>query len=461
MVSSTGFSLGSTVVGVLAVAGVATVSYVVIQKISSLFQQSITEQATSDTKTEVSEPASLTTATRLEDAPKISGPGIVSQGGAGGPAAAHSLTFQAPEVDSASRFSTPFPPPVLREYDPATDRELRIKGIFTLCRGLSNPGKNYCFINSVFQGWLVCQKGSLLRKKQTLERMQRTAEVGASLGIVNKLLEWIRGYESQDRGSFDIKLFLRDVFPQCALGRLRILAQEVRGNCDVALTHEDADELIRWLLRFTEDETPIYIQSEKCLDPRGRNLIPEERRRPVIFDRHVALGREHGSQRFVLKDMILKHFEERVDGQKLTSERLVITSDGGVKAERIPILANRHLLTSAPEEIVLSVPRFDERWQRLAGSVEGLSEILEMPKEYFVDGQGVKYRLRSVICHHGTAEFGHYTTYVRKINTETSQEAYCHVDDDSITWHYADTQKQALQTAAQNAYIIIYDKISE
>ncbi len=364
---------------------------------------------------------------------------------ASSPPISQPATALSPSLTPVSQ-PAPLPTPISRKQTPG-DRMLGIPGIFTICNPLENPnGKraNFCFINSVFQAWLIFQASSLAQKKRELEGKQG---VSSQIQVIDHLMRYILDYKAGDLNN--IRPFLRDVLSKCTLeGSLGALGQRLKANPEAGVSQEDAEELMGWLLGFTAEESSASLEEQSYL--KGIGWIPNEGN--TVFDRRLQLAFEVEAGRFkpgqTLSLAIHSWFEEDV-------------RDQGLKSDGIPILVRRHLLTKAPEELIFSIRRFSRDGSKIQGSLEGMEEILEMPKEYFADEKGAKYRLRSIICHHGSGvHCGHYTTYVRKVNAETGQEAWCHVNDEAIILHYADTKEAALKQAAAGAYILIYDKIT-
>ncbi len=94
--------------------------------------------------------------------------------------------------------------------------------------------------------------------------------------------------------------------------------------------------------------------------------------------------------------------------------------------------SKRSCLKTVPESLLVTFKRFDANGRKIAGPVSGVREELELPSDYFLDGQGATYRLDGAVLHTGgTLASGHYTAFRRTIDSQGIHH-YFYADDSQI-----------------------------
>ena len=111
-------------------------------------------------------------------------------------------------------------------------------------------------------------------------------------------------------------------------------------------------------------------------------------------------------------------------------------------------------LNSAPEHLFIMIKRFNANDQKLDDPIEGINEIIELPKNYFRDGKGAKYQINGAVIHSGHTSAGHYTA-LRKAVDSQGGEQYLFADDQDI-W---EIPQEEFMKLIQTSYMIFLKKI--
>ena len=335
-------------------------------------------------------------------------------------------------------------------------------GIHAAIHGIPNPN-NTCFIASSIQAWLVYQKKGLEKKLATATSKDKK--------IIASILDWIKTYElTAGQGLVEIQPFLENVVAKCDtndrfedFGKLVNEWKKDKKGTFPGISQNDANELILWLSTFIESEEIFTHPEYQFALPPGETLIPDANRRDDRYEgfKHLTFEYHNTSGSFVfnkgqtIAQSLERSFEDTLEKGTLIDDCIVQI---GTKVERkqLPLESKKDRLSQAPQELTLFIKRFTNTREYIGGSIGKVTEILEMPADYFVDKTQAKYRLRSVISHLGNSlESGHYNAYVRKFDAQGNSQFYL-ANDSTIA---PVTTDKALE-AAEEAYMLIYDKIN-
>lgn len=248
----------------------------------------------------------------------------------------------------------------------------------------------------------------LLKKNDSTELNPLAADVSRAIDNLSKLDVKNSKFESfkQIADNFNIKLW------------------------NPGLEQQDADEMVSALLLFVEGESQI----QEC----GFGYYFDDQNQPV--DRSLASSPYIGK-----RDISLIADKDNRVNPDISFEFLFQDSfmSGGIKdfniggGKKKDLIAKRDALSSPPQRLNILFKRYvyDEygEFNRIMGPIPGMNEILEVPKDYFLNGENPQYRLDSAIIHIGdTPRSGHYVAIRRRVHAGSEKVSYELLNDGQV-----------------------------